>query len=320
MKNEGRNYFVYTHENPTSGAIFYIGVGTSPFLYKTHKQKYRRAYVVSNRNIHWSRIYKKYGRLVKIVGDYKTREEAISIEKDMILCIGTRNISRGPLANIKIGDAIPLCVAKKISDSSSKREVYKYDLSGNFIKKYLSISDAWRDSNAYSPTDIWKVLNKPNNKSIHGFVYCYEYKDEISIYNLLKKNGRNRDGSKTKQVYQYSESGMIVNSFSGARKASIETKTNYTSIRNCLSGLCKTANGFYWSYSKEFDGPLKYEISVGSNVFYDIKECANFLGVTISAIRVAHKRNSSKIKGFSLSVSIWNYKEQTKQQRNESTN
>lgn len=67
------NFYVYVHYRASDGKPFYVGKGTN-----------RRAYVVSGRNAHWQNTYKKHGRVVKIIHENLTEEEAYRLEVECI--------------------------------------------------------------------------------------------------------------------------------------------------------------------------------------------------------------------------------------------
>ena len=51
-------------------------------------------------------------------------------------------------------------------------------------------------------------------------------------------------------VRQYELSGKYISTYPSISKASIDTKTNYSSLYLCLKGRLKTAGGFQWRYAK----------------------------------------------------------------------
>ncbi len=79
---------VYIHLKPSTRDIYYVGIGN----------KEERAYNKTDRNIHWKRVYKKYGVIVDIVARDIDLNEAKEIEKFIIASIGVEN-----LCNITLG-------------------------------------------------------------------------------------------------------------------------------------------------------------------------------------------------------------------------
>ena len=79
---------VYIHMKPSTRDIYYVGIGN----------KESRAYNKTDRNIHWKRVYEKYGLIVDIVAKDIDLNQAKEIEKFMINSLGVEN-----LCNITLG-------------------------------------------------------------------------------------------------------------------------------------------------------------------------------------------------------------------------
>lgn len=81
-KSPMKNYFyVYEHRRESDGATFYVGKGRA-----------NRAYVISNRNDHWNKVYKKHGMMVHFVAKNLTEKEAIDLEIEIISQYGMVNL------------------------------------------------------------------------------------------------------------------------------------------------------------------------------------------------------------------------------------
>lgn len=79
-------YYTYAHFTKDNKKLFYIGKG-----------KNRRAWQTSGRNRYWSNVVKKHGRIVKILAEWDTEEEAFEHEKFLIGCF------EGKLVNLTDG-------------------------------------------------------------------------------------------------------------------------------------------------------------------------------------------------------------------------
>lgn len=78
-------FYTYLHRRNDTGAIFYVGKGSS-----------NRAYSVSSRSKHWLAIYRKHGRTVEICANWNSEEEAHAHE---ILLIEALKSIGEPLVN-----------------------------------------------------------------------------------------------------------------------------------------------------------------------------------------------------------------------------
>ena len=88
------DFYVYIHRKKTNNEIYYVGKGRN-----------KRAWVLSQsaRNPLWNKIHKKHGTTVEIVLNNLTEFQAHSLERELILFYGRRNINTGSLANLTDG-------------------------------------------------------------------------------------------------------------------------------------------------------------------------------------------------------------------------
>jgi len=113
--------YLYRHIRLDKNEPFYIGIGedSSKFI-----NKYRRAYIKSDRNIVWKRITNKTSYKVEILLDDLTWEEACQKEIEFIKLYGRINIKTGILANLTDGGEglsnISLESREKISKGNKK--------------------------------------------------------------------------------------------------------------------------------------------------------------------------------------------------------
>jgi hypothetical protein len=91
-----------------------------------------------------------------------------------------------------------------------------------------------------------------------------EHKDKISKANKNKKLSEEHKAKfleaasinnrlNSKKVDQFSLSGEFIKTFDSQLQASVITKTNFGSLRYCLKGKRKKANGFIWRYHYNTD-------------------------------------------------------------------
>lgn len=93
-------FYIYIHRRPDSAEVFYVGKGT-----RTPKKAYGRSCSGENRNPMWRRIVSKCGGRfdVEVLVDYFSEADAFSLERDLILQYGRKNLGRGTLANMTDG-------------------------------------------------------------------------------------------------------------------------------------------------------------------------------------------------------------------------
>lgn len=112
------------------------------------------------------------------------------------------------------------------------KEVHKYDLEGNYLKSFPSITDAIKEY----PCDIYNAASG-RHSTAGGFQWRLHKKDNIGIFSRTCKT-----------VYQYSLTKVLVKEWKGTKEPSVELSIHRSAIRNCLVGLAKTAGGFIWKY------------------------------------------------------------------------
>ena len=80
-----KKYYVYTHLNPKTKEVFYVGIG-----------KDNRAWNKwAGRNKFWDNYVNKYGFEVELIAENLTRKQAGKIEIELIAELGRRQIDEG---------------------------------------------------------------------------------------------------------------------------------------------------------------------------------------------------------------------------------
>ena len=80
-----KKYYVYTHLNPKTKEVFYVGIG-----------KDNRAYNKwAGRNKFWDNYVNKHGFEVELIAEGLTRSQAGKIEVKLIAELGRRQIDEG---------------------------------------------------------------------------------------------------------------------------------------------------------------------------------------------------------------------------------
>jgi len=191
-------YYVYTHLNPQTKEIFYVGIG-----------KGNRAWNKgAGRNKFWENYINKYGFEVEIVAENITRNQAGKIEIELIAHLGRRQMDEGgTLVNRSIGGdggsggythteewkrqhserqlgkkKKPLSqeAKEKLSKALTGREVtwgkpvLQFDKQGNFIKEWPSARAAKRETGAKNVFEVASGYKNQLYKSSGGFIWKYK--------------------------------------------------------------------------------------------------------------------------------------------------
>jgi|Laugresbdmm110sd_1035091.scaffolds.fasta_scaffold69777_2 hypothetical protein len=193
-------YYVYTHLNPNTKEVFYVGIG-----------KGNRAWNQwAGRNKFWENYVNKHGFEVELISENLTRKQAEKIEINLIAELGRRQIDNGgTLVNRSSGgegsigythtaefkqklseDRKGKCTRKerqlsketkeKISKSLVGREttwgkpVLQFDKKGNFIAEYKSSNEAKRITGAKNIFEVASGYKNQMYKSSGGYIWKYK--------------------------------------------------------------------------------------------------------------------------------------------------
>jgi len=191
-------YYVYTHLNPQTKEIFYVGIG-----------KGNRAWNKgAGRNKFWENYVNKYGFEVEIIAENITRNQAGKIEIELIAHLGRRQIEEGgTLVNRSLGGdggsggythteewkrhqsekrlgkkKKPLSqeAKEKLSKALTGRKVtwgkpvLQFDKQGNFIKEWPSAKAAKKETGAKNVFEVASGYKNQLYKSSGGFIWKYK--------------------------------------------------------------------------------------------------------------------------------------------------
>lgn len=131
----------------------------------------------------------------------------------------------------------------------TKKEIFCYDLEGNFIKKYNSLSDAERELNICN-SNISRAA-KTNGRTLK-YQWRYEYFNKISPYKRKCYTGFHKNGKVIKKVSQYTLNGEFIKTYDSITIAANESGANAT----CIGEICKdkglgkrkTSGGYIWRF------------------------------------------------------------------------
>ena len=140
--------------------------------------------------------------------------------------------------NIKHAFAMGLKVNKKGSEHWHAKKCYEYDMKGNLVKEWGSITEA---------ADFYKDVTgnvcaacSGKYKTFHGHIWSYK-REEIDI-----NAHRNAQGERT---YQYTKDGEFIAEYFNMDDAVEATGVDKSNITKCCLGKRKTAGGYIWSHT-----------------------------------------------------------------------
>lgn len=210
-------HYVYSHSNPITKEIFYIGIG-----YKNRCFKF-----TSGRNKDYINYVKKYGNpIVDILYANLSREEACNLEKKLILKYGRIGFeSYGVLINKSLGgehsnygvnhtEDTKLKISQntkgKKRHSEKQKEKWKQERKGRKVN--------------WDPNHVKADKGRPKPKDF----------------------GKNRH----RKVFQYDLDGNFIKEWNSFKDILNELGIKNTPIWSNIKGYTKQCGGFIWKYKK----------------------------------------------------------------------
>ena len=275
-KEKGNIFYVYIYLDDRkpgrweyNGLIFhfqpfYVGKGNGRRMLNHLEAASLRRISLKNRIIN---------KIINVTGEkptfYKIYEnlsenEAFDIEIDMIKHFGRIDLKSGILANATHGgpgtgkrEKGEIPIGKSTIIQPSSKRVDQYDLDGNFIQKFDSISLAAKSL-------ISSLLRSPFQRLMRGIKRCCEGRKAQSDGFVWKFDGTSPYVPKEeinlliKQVFQYSIDGDYLNKFKSYTEAAETVEGDPCAIGSCVLGKIRTIYGFRWKsyYSEEKLDPL----------------------------------------------------------------
>ena len=129
---------------------------------------------------------------------------------------------------------------------STKKSIFCYDLFGNFIQMFPSLSEAERITGINNSNISRAAKTKGRTKN---FQWRYQYYDSIPPYKRRIGNiGKRVCG---RPVIQYDKNYNFIQQFDTIREAERSTGIHGGSISEACSNKRKTAGGFIWKYASD---------------------------------------------------------------------
>lgn len=135
------------------------------------------------------------------------------------------------------------------ANSSCAKKIVQYDIRGNLIKIWDSISDAARELKL-DAGNIAKCCHNVDGywKTVGGYIWRFlgseltkEYIDKCNKYK----------GSK--RIAQYSLSNELIYVYENMTDVELKTGVNHSNVSACCNGRRKVAGGFTWKYFEEIE-------------------------------------------------------------------
>lgn len=314
--NKKSRFYVYKLIDPKNSFPFYIGKGTGNRI-NHHEQQKDKIYKTANHNNRLlknkiNKVLRESGR-VRYQKHYTTNEQAaFDIEIALISKYGRRDNKTGILCNMTAGGEGVSGYKRskqqiqKLKEAAHARckKIDQYTKDGIFIKTWIN----YREVIKHIPkTDASSISQCCNNKVKSSGGYRWAWFNEL----LLDWNTPHtphtphnpHKSHKGKTVYQYTQEGKFIASFTSITLAATTINKSPNTITECCARRSKTAGGYYWSYDKT-PPQVIFTIFQYDNKGIFIKEfvntptAANYTDLTKSQIQNAINNPTSMGGGF----------------------
>lgn len=262
-------YYLYRWIRIDKNEPFYVGIGTK------QKGYYSRLFDLKSKNKIFKDIINKSSYYNEIILESNNYDFIKNKEKEFIKLYGRIDLKNGILSNMTDGGEGVFGIKRKsgINHVCSKR-VYQYDLNGNFIKEWYSISDINRELN-FTITSIARCCRKERG--------AITYKNFIWRYNLENNIKLSRFDKNKIKIDQYNKEGIFIKTWNSGTEAGIELNISNKGISKSIKNNILYKN-YYWTYHNNnvilnVNKLKKKVIDLKTGIIYDsIKDLAKDLG------------------------------------------
>ena len=236
---------IYTLEDPISFKIKYVGITSSTLEERLDGHVKQAKY---------SKLTRKSGRerwildllsknLLPIISEIETVNDDYGYIEEVLerywmfqfKCWGFE------LLNIQ---GLYTCPYKVPYHVRARTPINQYDLNGNFIKRYESVSEATKVVNGQGSV-IQRAAREKSGWKAYGFMWRYD-KDITNTSNIspaLSKLLPNEN----RPVLQYKD-GILIKIWESGQQAAFESGLLKSKISNCCNGKRKTHGGYTWEF------------------------------------------------------------------------
>ena len=158
---------------------------------------------------------------------------------------GSENLKHAYRNKLKICTKKQRETAKCQCKKNFNKEILQYDLDGNFIKEWRSITEA---SNFYkiSISSISQCC-LGITKSSHRYIWKYKTLDfPLTVSDYARQY-------RCISVLQYTLQHVFIKKYKSLTYASQQTSVNLAHISDCIKGKRKTAGGYIWEKGEKYE-------------------------------------------------------------------
>lgn len=215
---------------------FYVGKGRGNRLYTHFRWKVKKDKNLYKKNI-INKIFEETNTEPKFIKLNENCSSEYTLSQEILLISDIIEKYGNILTNLTPGGENP--PVKFGVDNNKARKVYKYSMSGKFLKEYDVISEAAVQNNIKSISHICGCCSG-ERKSCGGFIWKYEY-----FENGITINSSKYDRLSFGKIIAYNEIETL--EFNSLKEAySFLGTTNKGHINKVITGKSKSYKGYIW--------------------------------------------------------------------------
>jgi len=233
---ENGKYYLYRFIRLDKNEPFYIGIGTK------HRNKYTRLWDIKTKSNIFKKIINKTQFTTQIILESDNYSFIKEKEIEFIKLYGRKDLGTGILSNLTDGgEGITGAIGKFGKENPLSKKVYQYDLEGNFIKKWDSLSDIQREL-GYTLSSVARCCRKQ--------ISCITYKNFQWSYknNITTKIKKYKNLEKI--IIQYDMNLNKIKKWNSATEAGAVLNISNKCISKCANNNLKSYKGFIWKFEE----------------------------------------------------------------------
>jgi len=229
-------FYLYRWIRLDKNEPFYIGIGT-----KINNKYYSRLKDVKTKNRIFKSIFNKTKTYTEIILESNDYDFIKQKEIEFITLYGRIDLGTGILSNMtKGGDGNTNNVRLYGRNNSLSKPVYQFDLFGNLLHIWESVSYIHKTFKNYNISTLAKCCRQKECKTCYGYYWSYVNKFElIKFKNSFKK------------CYQYDLEGNFIREWNSITEAAKFYNSKSSKIHKCMNKKHLIAFNCYWRYDKE---------------------------------------------------------------------
>jgi hypothetical protein len=219
-------YYCYRHIRADKNEPFYIGIGLKRINrnIKSVSTEYERAFSKCSRNNIWKSVVNKTDYNVEIIFESDSEEDIKNKETEFIKLYGLIYNKTGCLANYIVQATYNSGYIRNNLKNSDG--VYQYDLEGNFIKKWYSVSEIVT-ALSFDSSSLLKCIRK-QSKTYKNYMWFKENQG-LKIESYDKNKYREK---LCRVIYRETNQEIIYKSMSEAAK---KENINLSTLRKYIN-------------------------------------------------------------------------------------